>query len=68
MTSKEQAQPSTFDVFACWKALEKVYPRVAALARKYLVLQASSADVERLFSRAGRIATDLRNRIGAAKD
>ena len=33
---------------------EKKYPRVALMARQFLAIPATSADVERLFSKAGR--------------
>jgi hypothetical protein len=38
-----------------WKFNEKLYPHVAQLAKDYLALPASSATVERLFSRAGSV-------------
>ncbi|CAN0493112.1 unnamed protein product [Scytosiphon promiscuus] len=38
-------------------------PHLAKLARKYLAVQASSAASERLFSQAGLVLTDKRNRM-----
>jgi hypothetical protein len=38
-----------------WKFNEKLYPHLAQLAKEYLAIPASSATVERLFSRAGNV-------------
>lgn len=46
-------RPTLTDPLAFWKVAEGKYPRVALLARNYLAVPASSATVERVFSRAG---------------
>ena len=46
-----------------WKKNEMKFPALAALAKKYLSVQATSASSERIFSRARRIVTTDRNRL-----
>jgi hypothetical protein len=46
-----------------WKINEIRFPTLAALAEKYLSVQATSASSERIFSRARRIVTPDRNRL-----
>lgn len=43
------------DPLAYWSTNERRFPHLAAMAQKYLALQASSAPVERLFSVAGKV-------------
>jgi hypothetical protein len=43
------------DPLSWWSFNSMVYPHLAKLAREYLALPASSATVERLFSRAGSV-------------
>ena len=43
-----------------WREHEYKYPNVAVMARQYLGCPASSASVERLFSRVGITFTDKR--------
>ena len=47
-----------------WRINEVRFPRLAHLARNYLAIPASSAPVERLFSRAGNNQTLKRTRLG----
>lgn len=47
--------------FEWWKAREEKYPVVAAIAKKYLSIPATSASSERCFSTAGNIVTSKRN-------
>lgn len=47
-----------------WRSEDK-YPNLKMLARKYLSYQMSSVASERLFSTAGLIQNDLRNRLSA---
>jgi hypothetical protein len=46
-----------------WLKNASRFPRVAAVAREMLAIPASSANVERLFSRSGLTCTDLRNNL-----
>lgn len=46
-----------------WKENDKVYPRMAMLARRMLACQATSAASERVFSRSGALASKTRNRM-----
>ncbi len=48
-----------------WKVNEKRFPALALLAKKYLSVQASSANVERMFSIAGHIFSVRRRCLGA---
>ncbi|EFN84807.1 Zinc finger BED domain-containing protein 1, partial [Harpegnathos saltator] len=49
------------DPLKWWKAHENLYPTIAALAKIYLAIPASSASSERVFSTAGNIVTAKRN-------
>ena len=51
------------DALEWWKRNESKYPHLAALAKKYLSIQATSAPSERIFSKAGRIISDLWTRL-----
>ncbi|XP_025996385.1 zinc finger BED domain-containing protein 4 [Solenopsis invicta] len=46
-----------------WLKLTSVYPTLSIIARKYLAIVGTSVPSERLFSRAGNILTDSRNRL-----
>jgi hypothetical protein len=46
-----------------WKANCKSYPRIATLARKYLCIPATSIPSERVFSTAGNVIAEKRNRL-----
>ena len=46
-----------------WKRNRILYHNLAALARKYLAIQATSASSERIFSRASLIISNLRTRL-----
>jgi hypothetical protein len=47
-----------------WKVHEHQFPTLAILAKKYLSVQASSANVERMFSIAGHIFSVRRRCLG----
>jgi hypothetical protein len=46
-----------------WRILVADFPILAVMAKKYLCIPATSAPVERLFSRAGLPSTEKRNRL-----
>lgn len=46
-----------------WKKREMLYPTLAKLARKYLSIVATSVPSERVFSKAGQVITERRNRL-----
>ena len=50
-----------------WKSKEAQYPKLAKVAKKYLCAPATSASSERVFSTAGFISQDRRNRISPEK-
>jgi hypothetical protein len=50
--------PLKTDVLTWWKAYQKTLPHLAHMARQYLGTPATSAGVERLFSKAGRMHAD----------
>jgi hypothetical protein len=56
--------PFGSDVLSWWKDHMGTFPRLARVARQYLGIPASSATVERIFSRAGSAMTNKRNRLG----
>lgn len=51
------------DALESWKSYEGAYPKLTHLACKHLLVPASSAPAERLFSKAGAILTKTRSRI-----
>jgi len=53
------------DPLAYWKTKRFFYPRIAQLARRYLAIPATSVPCERLFSTAGNIVTQKRNRLSS---
>ena len=53
------------DALEWWKLNESHFPHLALLAKKYLSIQATSAPSERIFSKAGRIISDLRTRLNS---
>ena len=50
---------STFNVLDWWKEKEKIWPKLAKMAKQYLAQPASSAGPERVFSAAGKMHGDL---------
>jgi len=54
---------NSFDILNWWNLHSFDFPILAKIARDYLSIQASSSPSERLFSQAGDIITDDRNRL-----
>ncbi len=52
------------DILAWWKENEKQLPYLAAMAREFLAVPASTAGVERAFSSVGHMHGDLRKCTG----
>ena len=52
-------------VLSWWKEHKREFPNLAKLAKKYLSIQATSAPLERIFSKAGNIISEKRTRLGA---
>jgi len=60
-----QQPPAATRPLEWWRENAHQYPTLATLARQYLAVPASTAEVERLFSQAGLQMTDRRNRMAA---
>ena len=58
-------EPVYIDIQVWWRANKHRCPDVARMARQFLACPATSAGVERMFSKAGRNHKDLQKR---AKD
>jgi hypothetical protein len=61
------ARQKEFDAAAWWQSHRQDFPILYELARKYLVVPATSAAVERQFSRAKRIQSHSRASLGAER-
>jgi len=59
--------PRDMDPLQWWKDNKTIFPIMAKVARKYLAPPPSSVDSERLFSTAGDIISDCRNRLPPEK-
>ncbi|XP_049300633.1 E3 SUMO-protein ligase ZBED1-like [Anopheles funestus] len=55
------------DPFLWWKEREVIYPTLSYFAKQYLSIPASSVPCERIFSKAGNILTEKRNRLTSKK-
>lgn len=51
------------DVMLFWKVNRNQFPKLSALARQILPIQATSVSSERVFSVAGNVDTPMRNRL-----
>jgi hAT family C-terminal dimerisation region len=52
--------PLTFDALGFWNNRQEDYPRVAAVARKLFAIPATSAAVQRAFSKSRNLISDYR--------
>lgn len=59
-TSLPLLKDKSSDPLDWWRRNQGSFPKLAALARKYLCVQANSCASERAFSKAGNIVTDKR--------
>jgi len=55
------------DPLKTWQTLKHAYPVLFNIAKKYLAIVATSVPSERLFSKAGIIKSQLRNRLTASR-
>jgi hypothetical protein len=55
--------PLEGDIFQWWFVNQRTYPSMARVARRYLPMQATSVDSERLFSIAGHLVSPRRTRM-----
>lgn len=55
------------DPLSWWKVHKVLYPRLFIMVKKRLCVPATSVPCERLFSKAGMVITDRRNRMLASK-
>ena len=58
-----QQVSSQDDPLMWWKEHENEYPRLARMAKEDLAVPATSASVERLFSSAGLVKSDIRGSL-----
>ena len=52
------------DILAWWVTNERVFPNLSKMALDILSIPSTSAPSERLFSDAGQVVTERRNRLG----
>jgi hypothetical protein len=64
---KEKAVEVSADALQWWKCRESRYPLISQMAKAYLAIFASSADVERLFSTGGLVVSPLRTSLHSSK-
>jgi hypothetical protein len=60
LASPDVTDIDDFDLLKWWKAKESTWPALSKMAKQYLAAPASSAGVERVFSAAGKMHSDLR--------
>lgn len=61
--AEEQLLPLKEDPLKWWKKRMLVYPNLSKMARKYLGIVATSVPSERIFSKAGELVSEKRNRL-----
>jgi len=55
------------DPLLFWKRMEPTWPRLSRVAQRFLAIPASSAEVERMGSTAGRVLTARRSALKKQK-
>lgn len=55
------------DPIKYWVEMENIFPMLSKLALKYFIVTATSVPSERLFSKAGNIMTEKRNRLSSKR-
>lgn len=55
------------DPLKYWQILKNAYPTLFKIAKQYLAVVATSVPSERMFSKAGLIKTDIRNRLSPTR-
>lgn len=63
MFSEEPNFETKKDPLVWWCERQMMYPWLSKLAKKYLCVCATSVPCERIFSKAGQIVTERRNRL-----
>jgi hypothetical protein len=62
-TTGASFEDDSFSVLDWWRVNRHDLPMLSRVARAYLAIQPTSAASERVFSRAGIVISDLRNRL-----
>ncbi|XP_067305981.1 E3 SUMO-protein ligase ZBED1-like [Pseudorasbora parva] len=61
--AEEKVIPRNQDPLVWWRNHEQTFPSLSKLAKKYLGITASSVPSERIFSKAGELISQRRNRL-----
>ncbi len=61
--AEEKVVPRNQDPLVWWRNHEQTFPTLSKLAKKYLGITASSVPSERIFSKAGELISQRRNRL-----
>ncbi|XP_077096440.1 E3 SUMO-protein ligase ZBED1-like [Siphateles boraxobius] len=61
--AEEKVLPRNQDPLVWWRNHEQTFPALSKLAKKYLGVTASSVPSERIFSKAGELISQRRNRL-----
>lgn len=62
----EAVKETSFDVLGWWREHRELLPQLSRLARKYLCMMATSVPSECLFSSAGELLSNKRNRLSSS--
>lgn len=63
----EPLHPRTEDPLEWWSLNKNVYPILFEIMKQRFCIQATSVPSERIFSKAGQVVTERRNRLGSSK-